>query len=312
MKIHLSILSVCTPAFIRALLILQQSKKFCLALNFAVRILINKAYLQALRRLFEVKATVFGRYNMSENNSNHSKQYFIVAVVSILVAAVGLQAWYMMNMKQQLDTLQGKHDDIASVFKPDSSAPSSTKARQPAVSQRMQKNLNAQARPGQQGQAIPVDPPSVFDNDFFNQPFFSQNSNPYKEIERMQREMDRMFNNTFSGYNNGSNYQKQFQSNTAAPQMNVQEDESKYTVIVNLPGAKEKNISVNLDGQQLTVKGEQDYKQEKKDEFGNVIFQQHRSGTFQRSITLPEQVKQNGMITHVDNGVLTITIPKVS
>jgi HSP20 family protein len=247
---------------------------------------------------------------MSENNSNHSKQLFTVAVLSILVAIIGFQAWYMVSMKQQLDEIQGKHDTLAAVIKPDSSAPASPVAKKPAVLQRIQKDLNAKS--GQQGQSIPADPPSVFDDDLFNRPFFGQNWNPYEEIELMQQEMDRMFSNAFSSFGSSPDFQGLFSDGISAPQMDVQEDDSKYTVIVNLPGAEEKNVSVNLDGQQLTVKGEQDFNQQKKDANGNVIFQQHRSGAFQRSITLPEPVKQNGMVTHVDNGVLTITVPKVS
>ena len=253
---------------------------------------------------------------MSEKNSNHTKQFFVIALVSFLLVIVGFQTWYMMSMKQQLDIIQGKHDTIAGVINSDSStptqAPSSAVAKTPTVLQRIQKDLNAQAQPGQQGKSIPVDPASVFDDDFFNRPFFGQNWNPYEEIERMQHEMDRMFNNAFSGFNNSSGLPDLFKDGASIPQIEVQEDNSKYTVSVNLPGADEKNISVNLDGQQLTVKGKQDFNQQKKDAMGNVIFQQHQSGTFQRSITLPEPVKQNGMITHVDNGVLTITIPKVS
>jgi HSP20 family protein len=126
--------------------------------------------------------------------------------------------------------------------------------------------------------------------------------------------MDEVFNNAFSGFNSSKDFQPLFRNNTAdniaSPQMKLKEDDKKYTVTVNLPGADEKNISVNLDGQQLTVSGEQDFSQQKKDAAGNVVFQQHRSGTFQRSITLPQPVKQNGMVTNVDNGVLTITVPK--
>jgi len=249
---------------------------------------------------------------MSENNPNRSKQIFTVTVLSILVAIVGFQAWYMVNMKRQLDDIQGKHDTLAAVVKPDSSAPAPAVANKPEVLQRIQKDLNATAGSARQGQAIPADPPSVFDDDFFKQPFIGQNWNPYEEIERMQQEMDRMFNNAFSGYNSSPDFQGLFGNGTSAPQMDVQEDNSKYTVTVNLPGAEEKNVSVNLDGQRLTVKGEQDFNQQKKDANGNVIFQQHRSGAFQRSITLPEPVKQKGMVTHVDNGVLTITVPKMS
>ena len=276
---------------------------------------------------------------MSENNAtqaklpDQSKHYLLAALVILLVGIVGFQSWYMMSMKQQMEAIQGMVSAdspalasnvatgntavIQTAQLPDNSpvtpSPSSSSAANaPSIAQQIQKNLNAQAQAGQQGQAIPADPPSVFDDDFFNQPFAAQNWNPYEEIQRMQRDMDRMFNHAFSRFNSSPDFQQLFQEGAATPEMDVKEDDAKYTVIVNLPGAEEKNISVNLDGQQLTVRGEQDFSQQKKDAMGNVIFQERHTGTFQRSITLPEPVKQNGMVTNVDHGVLTITVPKVS
>jgi len=38
--------------------------------------------------------------------------------------------------------------------------------------------------------------------------------------------------------------------------------------------------------------------------------QERRSGTLQRSITLPGPIKQPGMKTEVNNGMLTITVAK--
>ena len=159
-------------------------------------------------------------------------------------------------------------------------------------------------------QARPYSPPSLFDDDFFNTPFDAQNWNPYEEIQRMQRDMDRLFNNAFSRFNRSPDFQHLFSQGVSTPEMDVQEDERQYTVIVNLPGADEKTVTVNLDGQVLTVKGEQDYSKQDKDAMGNVIYQERRRGSFRRSITLPEPVKNSGMKTDVDKGVLTITIPK--
>jgi len=257
---------------------------------------------------------------MSEHIPDQSRNFLLTGLVIFLVAIVGFQTWYMISMKQQLEVIQGKHDAVAGLTNSSSSAsasitansPAPSVSKQPSVAEQIQKNLNAQAQTGQQAQPIPDKPLSLFDDDFFSQPHFSQNWNPYEEIERMQRHMDRMFNNAFSQFNNSPDFQHLFKNSTSMPEMDVQEDESKYTVIVNLPGADEKNISVNLEGQQLTVRGEQDFNEQKKDAMGNVIFQERHSGTFQRSITLPEPVAKSGMQTHATNGVLTIIIPKMS
>jgi len=172
---------------------------------------------------------------------------------------------------------------------------------------------SAQTQPTTQAdnQQQSSNPHLLFNDDFFSaQPFDAQTWNPYEEIQRMQRDMDRMFNNAFNRFNSSPDFQHLFRESFTTPEMDVQEDNDKYTVIINLPGSSEDNVSVNLDGQTLTVKSEQKFEKMDKDSQGNIIFQERRSGAFQRSITLPDPVKQAGMKTDIKNGVLTITIPK--
>jgi HSP20 family protein len=170
----------------------------------------------------------------------------------------------------------------------------------------------AQRTPATQpdSQQQPGTPLSLNDNFFNSAPYNAQTWNPYEEIQRMQRDMDRMFNDAFNRFNNSPDFQHLFRESFTTPEMDLQEDNDKYTVIVNLPGSSKDNISVNLNGQTLTVKGEQKFEKQDKDSQGNIIFQERRSGSFQRSITLPGPVKQAGMKTRVDNGVLTVIIPK--
>ncbi len=152
---------------------------------------------------------------------------------------------------------------------------------------------------------------SLFNDDFFNiAPYDMQTWNPYEEIQRMQRDMDRIFNNAFNRFNNSPDFQHLFKEGFTTPEMDVQEDDKSYTVIVNLPGSSKDNVSVDLNEQTLTVKAEQKFEKLDKDSKGNIIFQERRSGSFLRSITLPGPVKHAGMKTEINNGVLTITIPK--
>ncbi len=249
---------------------------------------------------------------MSERKSVQSKQLFSIGLGLFLLAIVGFQTWYMLEMKEQLDVKGDKNDTIASTLNPGSSTSTDNAAvTQTPSADQIQKSLNTQTSPDQHAQSVPVNPPSLFD-DVLNQPLSTQGWNPYAEIERVRREMETAMNNAFSHFNSNADFQQLFKDSAATQELDVQEDAAKYSVRVKVPGADEKNISVNLDGQQLTVRGEQDVNQQKKDAMGNVIFQQHHSETFQRSITLPEPVKQNGMHTQVNNGVLIITIPKVS
>ena len=127
----------------------------------------------------------------------------------------------------------------------------------------------------------------------------------------MQNEMDQRFNKHFNYLFNEPDFSYQFEQRLSAPELKVRENEYQYTIFVNLPGAKEENISVTLDGQRLTVKGRQDYANQKYDAMGNTVFRERRSGRFQRSINLRHPVEQNTMKTFIDNDVLTIVIPKI-
>lgn len=270
---------------------------------------------------------------MTENKTPKAGRYPFYAVFAILIAVVAVQAWYMTDMKHEMDRLQStlglnsnnaeqtlQNTDNTQNVASRSNAASVTQS--PSVAERIQKQLDStsqntqqsrnQQTQAQQNQANAGDPHSLFNDDFFNRSFSGQNWNPYREIQRMRQEMDRVFNSAFNDFNDGSVFQHMFSKNSTVPEMRLKEDDSKFTVTLDLPNANEKNVSVNLDGQQLTVNGQQDITEQKKDANGHVVFESHHAESFQRSITLPEPVKRNGMATRVDNGILTITVPKVS
>ena len=137
----------------------------------------------------------------------------------------------------------------------------------------------------------------------------------------MQHDMDRTFNsrsNRFNNYpdfnnpeTNRPDFEYHFSQNISTPEIDVKENTNQYIVLVNLPGADKKDISVTLNGQRLSIKGKQDYKKQNRDAMGNIIFQARQSGRFQRSITLSKPVDQNKMNTRFENGELIIIIPKV-
>jgi HSP20 family protein len=232
---------------------------------------------------------------MSENSSTPSKNNLLRAVVVLLLVFAGIQTWYMVNMKHKLDAVSAAHQETSTAI----AQASNTGQKNQSIAKAPDKTISK------------PDPALSMNDDFFNAPPNSGKWNPYAEIERMQHQMDSIFNNAYSHFNTSGDFNDMFKDTVSVPQMDVQEDSSKYTVTVDIPGASDKNISVNLDGQQLTITGQQDYDQQKKDSDGNVILQERHSGKFERSITLPEPVKQNSMVSHVDNGVLTITVPKV-
>ena len=277
------------------------------------------------------------------SDKTRSKQTLFTVFGLIALAIISLQAWYMFDMKQKLDhlseqTLTASSAQAVVSNKPPVPSAKSDTSRKIADNPVQATSHSSSTAPGNtnsttgsgvstapntnqntQPQAplavAPLDP--FFDRDPFSQHPFSQdpffradNWNPYEEIQRMQRDMDRIFNQTFQRFNRDPAFQQFFSQHTNLPEMDIKETDHDYIVTVNLPGSSEDNISVTIKDNILTIRSEQDSQTKNTDQMGNILFQERHTGVFQRSISLPGEVDQNGMQSHVDNGVLTITLPK--
>ena len=75
-----------------------------------------------------------------------------------------------------------------------------------------------------------------------------------------------------------------------------------------LPGLKPDDVTIDISGDMLTIKGETKAEQEVKKE--DYIYQERRYGAFSRSVILPSGLKTEKCEATMDDGVLTLTIPK--
>jgi HSP20 family protein len=94
-----------------------------------------------------------------------------------------------------------------------------------------------------------------------------------------------------------------------SPRVEVSETEKEVTVSAELPGLDEKDITVDLDEDTLTIRGEKKETHEKKNR------RWYRSevtyGTFERVIPLPAHVKGDKSKARFKKGVLTVSLPKL-
>ena len=89
----------------------------------------------------------------------------------------------------------------------------------------------------------------------------------------------------------------------------VQEDD-RYVVRASLPGIAPENIEVSVDHDVLTIKGRAEAEAEDQREDGNYMGRERRSGSFMRSLRLPESLDAENVEAGYEHGVLTITLPK--
>ena len=102
----------------------------------------------------------------------------------------------------------------------------------------------------------------------------------------------------------------------AVPKVDVKENDTAYSLEMDLPGRSEKDVSIELDHNVLTISSEtKSEKEEKKEEKAEAkeapkyLLKERSYSKFSRSFTLPDDVEADNITAKVENGLLTINIP---
>jgi HSP20 family protein len=125
---------------------------------------------------------------------------------------------------------------------------------------------------------------------------------PAREVNTLQNEMNRLFN-TFFDTPNGGNTGRRW-----LPPMDLVESEDDFVLQADLPGLSESDVNIELEDNVLTISGERKAQHEERNE--GYYRLERASGSFSRSLTLPEGVDPEAIKASFDKGVLEVRIPK--
>ena len=127
---------------------------------------------------------------------------------------------------------------------------------------------------------------------------------PFSELMSLRQAMDKLFEDSFV---RPSRALAAF-GEVAVPALDVYQTPNEVVVKATLPGLKPEEISIDITGETLTIKGETKAEEEIKKE--DYIYQERRYGAFSRSLVLPSGLKPDKAEATMEDGVLTLTIPK--
>lgn len=125
---------------------------------------------------------------------------------------------------------------------------------------------------------------------------------PFRGISPFDREMDRFFDNFWSG---GA---LDLPRNAWVPPLEVTENDNEFRVSMELPGVDEKDVEITFSDGLLSIRGEKKSSEEKKDEM--CYCSEVRYGSFERSLSIPSDVNGEKISAKYKNGVLNIVLPK--
>ncbi len=92
----------------------------------------------------------------------------------------------------------------------------------------------------------------------------------------------------------------------------VRENENSYEIVMDLPGFKKEEVKISLEEGYLTISAEKGLEEnEKEKKSGRFIRQERYYGSMSRSFYVGKQMKHEDIRAGFENGVLTITVPKL-
>ncbi len=102
-----------------------------------------------------------------------------------------------------------------------------------------------------------------------------------------------------------------FMTQSTVMKTDIKELDKAYQLDVELPGVKKENVTVELKDGALEIKVVSEVNNDEKDEKGKYLRRERFYGSCSRSFYVGEDVKEEDIKAKFDNGVLTITVPKV-
>ncbi len=127
---------------------------------------------------------------------------------------------------------------------------------------------------------------------------------PIREMRRMRNMLDRMMDRSFFT----RPFLGDFTDELGVP-IDVYQTDDEVIVKATTPGMKPEDIHISITGDTLNIRGE--LKEEREEEGFQYHIRERRVGSFSRSILLPSSVNADDAEAEFENGVLTLTLPKI-
>jgi HSP20 family protein len=126
---------------------------------------------------------------------------------------------------------------------------------------------------------------------------------PYREINSLQREMNRLFDDMAHPTANGGNGGVTF-----IPAAEMQETPEAIHLKLEVPGMEASDLDVQVTAEAVSISGQR--KEETKTEEKGMTRTEFHYGKFQRVIPLSTRIQNDKVQAEYKNGILSLTLPK--
>ena len=132
---------------------------------------------------------------------------------------------------------------------------------------------------------------------------------PHALEDQFGRMVENMFEDMLAPFATGGTLSRFSEEGSISPRLNVSETEKSFEIEAELPGVKKEDVKVAIENQRVTIEGESK-REEQQREGENVLYTERSARKFVRSFMLPSEVDDANAQARMENGVLTLSLPK--
>ncbi|MDS0295256.1 Hsp20/alpha crystallin family protein [Halogeometricum luteum] len=134
----------------------------------------------------------------------------------------------------------------------------------------------------------------------------SARGNPFEELERFFDRMNRQFGDVSHRWQTDNPFAQWAEAGSTA--VDVVDHDGEFVVTVDLPGFEGDDVTVQVTDHTLRIGARREEEFEETAE--RYLRHERRNESVQRSIRLPDEVDKGSVDARMNNGVLTVTLPK--
>lgn len=152
----------------------------------------------------------------------------------------------------------------------------------------------------------------MFDR-FFDDDFFSKQSDPFAEMQRLQRQLDDMMGKNHRGTFRDSWdswFGDRFFGGSEEIEFDQKENKNSYIITLRIPNLKENKLDIKIDQDGISISGDFSQIAEKKDADGNVISKREVHRTISKKFTIPGDADHEKAKVKNKKDKIIITLPK--
>jgi HSP20 family protein len=128
---------------------------------------------------------------------------------------------------------------------------------------------------------------------------------PFRNAYILEDHINRLFDDAFPGTKTSRD---EIRKGAWRPPVDIFETRRSIVICAELPGINKEDVSVDVNGSILILKGERRVNPEVDDDL--YFRRERKSGPFHRSFTLPVEIDTDGIAARFKDGVLEIELPR--